>query len=184
MDIAIRVTKDTLFNQIITELADNNEINWGSNRLSRIPQAHRNAPTAFILSEFDSRGIYDISNFQAYVWKPRSSTTGSVSACDNYPKVNVKLLTRNVRSIAGTIVHERVHSFCQKHLYNNRGKDACDLAYTAGSLAIAIDSYRANGSKPFRSRSEICEALKKRLISYGILVKKRGGGSISMSTKP
>jgi hypothetical protein len=171
--IAVRVTEDTLFNQIITELADSDEIDWGSNRLSSIPRARRNAPTAFILSELDSRGMNNISDFQAYVWEPGSNTTGSVLACDTLPKVNVNLLTRSLRSIAGTMVHERVHSFCQKHRYNSKDRDGCDLAYHAGSLAIAIDAFRENGSRPFRSRSEICDALRKRLVSRGILEQDR-----------
>ncbi len=167
--IANSIIYDTLFYPLIQNLADSNKVDWGSTRLSSIPRDHRSAPTAFLLDQFQRRHLNRLEDFQAYRWEDDSPTTGSVEACDTLPKVNVHKLDRGLRSIAGTMVHERVHSFCQKHISQNRDENECDLAYHVGTLTIALAAYRSNNSRSFTSRANMCSHLLKLLQQRNII---------------
>lgn len=168
-DMANASVHDSLFKKILLQMSAAKEIEWGPKRVTSIPASQRANPGAFIISEFDKRGLLALNRFQAMLYSPGSPTTGSTLPCDSTINVNVNKLTRSLADIAGTMVHERVHSFCQKHNNNKRKNNICDMAYISGSLSIAIHYYRANGSVPVRATESLCPALDKRLRAMGII---------------
>lgn len=169
LSIANEVIKDSLFLNILKELDQKGKIDWGNSRISSLPPEARQAPGAFILEQFRSRGLNKLEEFQAYEWRPGSNTTAS-SYCDSLPKINVNKLDRDLDDISGTIIHERIHTFCQTHVSNFRPRNLCDLAYIAGDLSIAIYNYRAAGSKPFATDSKICQTLREILKEHHLIL--------------
>lgn len=169
LNIGNEIIKDSLFLNILKELDQKGKIEWGSSRISSLPSEARQAPGAFILEQFRLKGLNKLEEFQAYEWRPGSSTTAS-SYCDNLPKINVNRLDRDLDDISGTIIHERIHTFCQIHLKNTRSGDLCDFAYIAGDLSIAIYNYRAAGSKPFATDSKICQTLREILKEHHLIL--------------
>ncbi|SFQ79955.1 hypothetical protein [Hymenobacter arizonensis] len=166
--LANRLIKDPLFAGVLRDLQDRGQIDWRApgtkRRYSRLPQDQWARPTAYIMEQFIQKQLNPITDFRPYRWAPGSDVTGS-STCVADPKINVNLImNRSLGNIAGTIIHERVHTFCQRHTCNCPEENQCDLAYQAGSLARAINLYRANGSRPVSlRRHKLCAALKARL---------------------
>lgn len=167
--IARSATKDTIFGQVLRRLAAANRIDWGARRLGRLPREQQRRPTAFLLEEYARRGHYQLSNLSAWEWIAKPSVTGSTTPCGPNSRVNEKKLSRTTRSVAGTMVHERAHTFCMRHNSNDITKNRCDFAYIAGDLAIAIAQYRANGSRPIRKPIGPCSKLINELIATRVV---------------
>jgi hypothetical protein len=154
-------------------LASQGQIDWKApgttRRYSLLPREQWGRSSAYILEQFAQRGLNKIGDFQAYKW-PQGSTVTGESACKAKPKVNVNLImARAVESIAGTIVHERIHTFCQRHTCNCPENNQCDMAYQSGSLVRVITLYRANNSKPVSLRRyKMCKALRNELKAQQI----------------
>lgn len=166
--IARRVARDTLFGAVLRRLAANGEIDWGNSRLRAIPRAQRGRAVAFLLDAFADRGLWAVSDLRAYDFPDESRTTSAVVACADTARINIDKLARTAREIAGTMIHERAHAFCQRHRFNDRARDRCDFAYVAGDLTIVIDHFRANGSRPVLASSRWCPALRRRLQEFDI----------------
>lgn len=168
--------KDPLFEKILTDQSNAGVYSWGYGRLSRIEERHRNDPTAFFLSEFRARGLPAINQFIPRDDYKNDDVTGSTFPCKdiNFNVDNLDRASRTPVYVAGTIVHERVHSFCYQHRSNNINKDynLCDFAYHAGHMTIIINLYRTNDSNPIKKPLiKICGSLVKRLQDEKIIKK-------------
>jgi hypothetical protein len=175
--IAQQALTDTLFDQLLTARDAAGSFSWDNDRIEEVKGVQNNAYTAHFLSEFRQKGLPAISNFVAKDGYSDDDVTGSTLACSNSINFNVDNLDRSSRTptaVAGTIVHERIHSFCLKHKSND-GTDQenlCDFAYHAGHIAIVIARYRANGSKPIaKPLKNMCEGLVEHLQNVKIIKK-------------
>ena len=169
LGIADTVIADPLFREIILSLAKDDAVDWVMNKMHDIPEAHRNKATEYIMEEFAKKGLHKIDEFKAYKWADGSRTTGPCD-CGKPIRVNVNKLGRPIADIAATIVHERVHYFCQNHFTTQSECTQCDMAYITGATTFIIYEYRKGGSKtlPYDS-SRMCEALRKKLVTLKIM---------------
>ena len=175
--IAKRSIDNPLFKKILKDQSAADVYSWGYGRLDEIDERHHSDPIAFFLSEFQSKGLPNMNQLVARDSYEDDDVTGSTVACSENINFNVDNLNRSSRTpvyVAGTIVHERMHSFCLKHRSNNNTKqyNLCDVAYHAGNLAIILEKYRANQSKPIsKPPIAMCKSLVKRLQDENILKK-------------
>ncbi|MCR5890282.1 hypothetical protein LRS06_21385 [Hymenobacter sp. J193] len=177
MAIAENSINDSLFRRILIAQSTAGVYEWDHDRLEEVPEQHHKDPVTFFLSEFRSRGLPTVKQFVAKDGYTDDDVTGSTVACSEKINFNVDNLDRTSRTptyVAGTIVHERVHSFCYQHRTNDSSEDfnLCDFAYHAGHLAIVIAQYRDNNSQPITKPSiEICASLVKRLKDEKIIIR-------------
>lgn len=162
--IANLAVTDTLFERILGAQSAADVYEWDHGRLSRVDESHHADPVSFFLSELRTRGLPTINQFVARDRYSNDDVTGSTDPCSERINFNVDNLDRSSRTptyVAGTIVHERMHSFCFKHRSNDVGQayNICDFTYHAGHVAIAITLYRANGSNPIAKPLPLCNSL-------------------------
>jgi len=174
LQIAASAINDTLFERILR--AQSEVYEWDHGRLDRVDQQHHADPVSFFLSELRTRGLPGMDQFVARDGYTNDDVTGSTVPCSEDINFNVDNLDRSARTptyVAGTIVHERMHSFCFKHRSNNVSKpyNICDFTYHAGHIAITIAQYRANGSTPITRPLKMCSSLLKRLQDENIIIK-------------
>lgn len=155
--------RDTLFEKVLIAQSIAGVFDWGYGRLNRVLPEHRANPVAFFLSEYRNRGLPLVSQFVGRNDYSSISVTGSTLPCSETINFNVANLdVRTAVYVAGTIIHERLHSFCFQHRSNNVRQEynLCDFAYHAGHLAIIIALYRANNSQPIKKPPiSICKSL-------------------------
>jgi hypothetical protein len=166
--IANVAINDTLFVKILRAQEAASVYPWDYGRLARVDPTHHADPVSFFLSQLQTRGLLTINQFIARNDYSDNDVTGSTLPCSENINFNVNNLDRISRTpiyVAGTIVHERMHSFCFKHRSNNVNKqyNICDFVYHAGHVAITIALYRANDSKPIAKPLAMCNSLLKRL---------------------
>jgi hypothetical protein len=72
--------------------------------------------------------------------------------------------------LLNTLIHERVHSFCQIHISEQtRNANQCDASYIAGDLAEALILHKM-GLTEREMDKPICPALLKKMIEYQLII--------------
>jgi hypothetical protein len=163
LTIANTAVRDPLFETLLR--ARSHVYEWDAGRLDRVDQHIGTDYVSYFLSEYRTRGLPTMGMFVAKDGYTNDDVTGSTAPCSEKINFNVDNLDRSGRTpvfVAGTIVHERMHSFCYKHRSNDSGKDynLCDMAYHAGHITIIVSLYRANNSRPIKKPNmPICKSL-------------------------
>ncbi|MFC7443696.1 hypothetical protein C7H62_0237 [Mesoflavibacter sp. HG96] len=167
------VIKNPLFKKIILELEATNDIDWSEGRTNFIKEdiAEYKSYTHWLIEKYESKGVYDENS--VFLWRkfnPFSSTTAVTTQCVETTKLNKWKLKRDEYSILNTLIHERVHSFCQVHPNGKQTRDAnvCDASYVAGDLAEIL-VLNQMGIKERVMNKPICPALKKKVEEYNLI---------------
>ena len=167
--IANQCIQDTVFQNVLRELAKENKIEWGVARLEKVERRHWAAPTEYFLTQYASRGGPAFTDLVAVQWD-NARISSSVVACTNAMNMNVNALNRSASRVAGTFVHERAHVFCHKHIENDVTQNECDFAYQAGDLAWMLSLYRVNNSGSINKPGYVmCNALVSKLRKRKII---------------
>lgn len=168
------IINDPLFEKILTELETSGQIDWSEGRTDYIREklTSYKSNTDWLLSEYKNKGGFNKDS--VFLWRkfnPLSSTTAVTSQCIEKTKLNKWNLNRNEYSILNTLIHERVHSFCQVHPKGKQTREAnkCDASYVAGDLAEILISHRM-GIKEKVMDKPICPALLQKIEEYKLIV--------------
>jgi|GEM_PF-1484701 len=172
MNMQATIIADPLFTKILTEMASSGQIDWSEGRADYIDDIH-DYPSKidWLLANYQNKGGYDKESVLLWrKWNPLSSTTAVTNTCGETTKLNKWKLKRDEFSIANTLIHERVHSFCVVHPEGKqtRAENMCDASYVAGDLAEVIALYRA-GIKERKMDKPICPGLVKKIEEYKLL---------------
>lgn len=176
--IGTRTVGDPLFREIVLELSSAGGIDWSGERARHFPAEARVAPDEWLLEQFAAHGLFHVDSIRpwAKLLPPWSHTKATSYACGPTVKLNVLRLRRSEYSVANTLVHERVHSFCQIHPESQeRPPNVCDAAYVYGELAEIIARYRS-GEETVTPTEEPCPSLCAALLRRGITARCSGGG--------
>lgn len=168
--LANTVLQDPLFERLI--ISASAHFPWDNRRLDKVNQDQRHNPVLFFLNQYRVRGLPDVQHFVGRNDYEKKTVTASTKPCSETINFNVNNLDqRQIYFIAGTIVHERMHSFCFQHRSNNINKiyNSCDMAYHMGHIAIALSLYRANRSTAVKPpKVKMCKSLRALLHAEGI----------------
>ena len=143
---AIRLQDSVLtneaFSSILRELARRDGIKWPET-IADCASANANGfpdKISWLLARFERDRGYAVSSVRAWrKFNPFSSTTAATTPCVLTTKLNLWRLKRSPASVAGTLVHERTHSFGIVHAYGQRpAPNICDAAYVSGTTAEAL----------------------------------------------
>ena len=150
------------FAEILASLDRTNKIKWEEPLIASANLEATSFPskTAWLISKFANPGLFQTADVRPWrKWNPFSSTTATTTPGQPYTRLNLWRLKRTNISVANTLIHERVHSFGQKHA-NGQSKpgNECDAAYVAGDLAESLLLQRA-GMQTEMLKTEACSAL-------------------------
>jgi hypothetical protein len=170
------IVTDSTFVAVMRDLEANRRISWRGKSLELLPRDARALPASWLLARFAREGNYTMAQIGARNF-PDPLTTASTAPCD--PADTACALETDlgiqyveeatVDAIANTLVHERVHSFGQKHARGqSRKRNLCDASYIMGDLAEALLRYRDTGAA-VTPREDLCPALHDRLERDGIV---------------
>lgn len=166
------IMEDELFIKILKDLEQSNSINWSENRtqyVSTLELSKFDNKVDWLLNEYKTKGVFSKDSvFLWRKWNPLSNTTAVTSRCKHTTKLNKWKLKRSEYSIANTLIHERVHSFCLIHPNQKRSGNECDPAYIVGDLAQIIILYR-KGKLEIAMNKPLCSELKNKINELGLL---------------
>lgn len=115
--IAESVLRDTLFQEVIRRMDSSGAIVWDPARLSYLPVQGRMRPTAWVLEQFTTRGLFHLDSISA-TWSPVAGIGNTVGGAER-SKFSRWKFEKDPFSLANTIVHERTHTFCV-HIRSHR----------------------------------------------------------------
>ncbi|QTD38108.1 hypothetical protein JL193_02035 [Polaribacter batillariae] len=168
------VINNPFFKKILLELEVTNDIDWSEGRTSFIKEDLNDyqSNTHWLIDKYETKGGYDKN--AVFLWRkfnPWSSTTAVTTKCVEKTKLNKWKLKRDKYSILNTLIHERVHSFCQVHPNGKQTRVAnvCDASYVAGDLAEILILNKM-GVKERKMNKPICPALKKKIDEYNLIM--------------
>lgn len=167
------VINDPLFEKILIELEESGNIHWGEERTEFIKEklADNRLNSDWLISNYKKKGGFNKDS--VFLWRkynPFSSTTAVTNPCVDQTKLNKWTLTDDEYSLLNTLIHERVHSFCQIHTEEQtRNANQCDASYIAGDLAEALILHKM-GFKEREMDKPICPALLKKIIEYQLII--------------
>lgn len=175
--LAVNITSDREFQEIVLASADANEIAWPTATLKNIPVAEREHPTRWVLDRLDEVGHFPISEILVGGWSPQSQTRAKTfpcllrnQLCTNF---TTRFLPRIVRSnaliaLANTFIHERIHAIGQVHVSKERKRNLCEAPSVIGDIAESLLANRELG-RPIRPRQRLCPAINVRLRALNIV---------------
>lgn len=173
IDLQKDVINNPLFKKILLELEASNDIDWSEGRTNFIKEnlSDYQSNTHWLIEKYETKGVYDENS--VFLWRkfnPWSSTTAVTTQCVEKTKLNKWKLKRDKYSILNTLIHERVHSFCQVHPNGKQTREAnvCDASYVAGDLAEVL-ILKKMGIKEREMNKPICPALKKKIEEYDLI---------------
>ncbi|MEH6538280.1 MAG: hypothetical protein V7719_17920 [Psychroserpens sp.] len=171
------VLNDELFYKILTELEEENGVDWSNGRMDKVNAQELSQYAnnmSWLIAQYKEKGIYSTDEvFLWRKWNPFSSTRAVTTPCVfpnclNTTKLNKWHLKRSKFSFTNTLIHERVHSFGAIHPNQSSRGNECDPSYVAGNLAEILLLYRHNQNLDNYDKI-LCPGLKSKLIVYGIL---------------
>lgn len=166
------IIDDSLFSKILVELEKEGSIDWQEGSTSKVKENFNDYQNRayWVLEMFQSKGSYDSSSVYLWrKWNPWSATTAVTNPCGNSTKLNKWNLKRDKYSIANTLIHERLHSFCLVHPdEQTREKNKCDISYIAGDLAEVL-ILKKNGIERRELNKPICPALAEKIERYNLI---------------
>lgn len=172
---------DPRFGDILEMMESARQISWSFGRGGLLPREASGNRTAWLVARFRKNGNFRADQLHARdLDEPNTVTTAWTSPCvDDTPDcpgsdLNPGFLDKWARegdtfALTNTVVHERVHSFGQRHswLSQTTGANKCDLAYVAGDLAeVLMRSRAAGGAIP--DDTSLCRALRRQLANRGL----------------
>lgn len=177
--LAVDITSDREFQEIVLAAADANEIAWPTGTLRNIPVAERGRPTRWVIDRLDEVGHFPISEILVgnLTWTRRKKIRAKTVACLLVNQLCTRFTTRFnpriVRSdrliaLANTFIHERIHAIGQRHVSQDRTLNLCEAPSVIGDIAESLLARRELG-RPITPRQRLCRAINDRLRALDIV---------------
>lgn len=159
-----------IFKEVLRELESSGEIIWkGRTKLVKEDLSAYSSNTEWAIERFEKDGVYTSEQIKFFAQLfGRKKTKAKTIPCNFVTKLNRNgLKEKKSFAVLRTLIHERSHSFCQKHKTQKRKVNMCDFSYVSGDLAESI-LVSLHGDESYKLPKPMCPALCNSLAKRGM----------------